>query len=159
MSGSEPSPTTPPVARPWWRSTTAAAVGVVALVASLLGAELWLTAPVRGAVRSYTELIAAANRGDLERVRALCTDAYLATHPLRLAPEGGVIGLPRGIHPNFKAWAHGPHIWLCPTNRVGPVYQFARTPGGWKLDALAGHLRAGNQFVPADAAADPGPDG
>jgi hypothetical protein len=122
-------------------------------VAALLGAALavvtvW-TRPVREAVAAYTELLGAVNRQDLEGVRRVCSSRYLATHRLVAASEGGVVGMPRNIHKNFQAWRQGANIWLCPTNRVGPVYQFVREQGAWRFDGPVGLLRGRNEFVPS----------
>jgi hypothetical protein len=115
---------------------------VVVVLVVILGGEVIRTAPVREAVASYTALLAAANRQDLVAVRRLCTARYLREHPPIAAPEGGVVGLPRNVHPNFQAWKQGPHVWLCPTNRVGPLYQFVREGGRWRFDGPIGLLRA-----------------
>ncbi len=99
-------------------------VGGIALLAIGLVYEIRQTRPVRDAVRTYTDLISAANRRDLVALRSLCTDRYAAHHAFKLADEGGVIGFPRNIHKNFQAWREGNEVWLCPTNRVGPVFWF-----------------------------------
>jgi hypothetical protein len=119
---------------------TAAAV---ALALAALAFEAARTAQVRGAVRAYSALIAAANRGDLDAARAVCTDRYLAAHPIEAAEQGGLVGLPRGIHKNFRAWREGPDVMLCPTDpreRVRPVYRLVEQAGAWKFDGLAGQL-------------------
>lgn len=116
---------------------SAATAAVVALVA---GVAVW-TAPVRGSVRAYTELLAAANRQDVEGARRLCTARYARTHTLRPAPDGGLVNLPRNIHKNFRAWREGPHVWLCP-NREGPVFRFVREGGSWRFDGPVGILRS-----------------
>ncbi len=105
----------------------------------------------QGAVASYVELIAAANAGDIPRVRGRCSTHYLAFNPVRPAKEGGVIGLPRGIHKNFQAWRHGEDVWLCPTNRVGPVYRFVHEGEAWKFDGPVGVLRAGGRVVAGES--------
>ena len=115
--------------------------GVVGVLAVALIVTAVRTGPVRGSVRAYTELIGAANRQDVEAARRLCSSRYVRTHPLRTAPEGGIVGLPRNIHKNFQAWHEGPDVWLCPTNRVGPVYQFVRESGAWRFDGPVGLLR------------------
>ena len=66
---------------------------------------------------------------------------------MRPAHEGGIVGLPRNIHKNFQAWRQGPNVWLCPTNRVGPVYQFVRESGSWRFDGPVGILRGRGEFV------------
>jgi hypothetical protein len=109
-------------------------------VIALLVYEIISTAPVRGAVSTYTSLITAANHQDLAVANQLCTARYRRTHSLRAAPEGGIVGLPRNINKNFQAWRHGRAVWLCPTNRVGPVYQFLRESGTWKFDGPIGIL-------------------
>lgn len=115
---------------------------------ALFAVALW-TAPVRGAVRSFTLLLNAVNRGEVEEVRALCSSRYLASHELELAPEGGVTGFPRGMHKNFRAWREGGDVWICPTNRVGPVFRFVREGGGWRFDGLAGVLDGRGGFLEA----------
>ena len=125
----------------WGAGAVVAAVVLVAAVAA------W-TAPVRNSIRVYTDLIVAANRQDVEAAGRLCTARYLAAHPLRPAPEGGLVGLPRNLHQNFQAWRRGPRVWLCPTNRVGPVYQFVREPAGWRFDGPVGILRGRGEFFP-----------
>jgi hypothetical protein len=135
------------------RLALAAAAGAGLLVLAGLAFEALATAPTRGAVRAYTQLIAAANRGDLAGVRRLCSRRFAASHAFRLADEGGVVGFPRGIHKNFRAWTRGRDVWLCPTNRVGPVYRFVEEAGAWRFDGPVGYLRPGNRFIPADEAA------
>jgi hypothetical protein len=114
--------------------------------------EIISTAPVRGAVNTYTELITAANQKDLVGAAKLCTQRYLRAHPLRAAPEGGLVGMPRNINKNFQAWRHGKAVWFCPTNRVGPVYQFLRESGRWKFDGPVGLLRPGGFVEPGETA-------
>src|SRR5205823_8587313 len=105
------------------------------------------TAPTRAAVHTYTALLGAANRQDVAAASALCSARYRATHSLRPAPEGGLVGLPRNIHKNFQVWRSGPDVWLCPTNRVGPVYQFVHESGFWRFDGPVGILHGRGQFV------------
>lgn len=129
------------------------AAGVAGALLALIGFEAARTAPVRGAVRAYSMLIAAANRGDLEAARGLCTDAYLAAHTLEAAEEGGLVGLPRGIHKNFRAWSEGADVLLCPTDpreRVRPVYRLVEREGTWRFDGLAGQLGPGGHVAPAE---------
>ncbi len=116
---------------------TAALIGVVFF-------EVVHTGAVRGTVQAYTRLIAAANRQDMEAVRRLCSARYLRTHALGPAAEGGVMNLPRNIDPHFQAWRHGAAVWLCPTNRVGPVFQFVFEEGGWKFDGPVGSSGRGD---------------
>jgi hypothetical protein len=116
--------------------------------------EIIATQPVRGAVRTCAELFTIANRPGLsesERLRsarALCSSHYLETHELAVAREGGLIGIPRNLNKNFKAWREGPNVWICPTNRIGPVYQFVFEGGAWRFDGPVGILRPWGEMVP-----------
>ncbi len=125
-------------------------VVVVAIVGGVIAFVARQTRPVRQSVAAYTELLGAVNRQDLDALRPLCTSRYLRSHRIVAASEGGVVGMPRNIHKNFQAWRQGPHVWLCPTNRVGPVYQFALERGAWRFDGPVGLLRGHNEFVPLD---------
>ncbi len=116
----------------------------------IVGLEIVWTKPVREAVKTYTELIAAANRRDIEAAKAVCTDRYLAKYPPKLARDGGMIGLPRNIHKNFQAWQEGEEVWLCPTNRVGPVFRFIKDAGRWKFDGVVGQLMPGGRVEPVE---------
>ncbi|MHC5543918.1 hypothetical protein ACYOEI_37300 [Singulisphaera rosea] len=107
-----------------------------------------VTRPVRLALAAYGELLGAANRQDLDAIRRLCSSRYLASHALTPAREGGIVGFPRNIHKNFQAWREGPDVWICPTNRVGPVYRFVYQDGRWRFDGLLGLLRGRNELVP-----------
>jgi hypothetical protein len=140
-----------------WLAPTFHALAVVTVALGALAFEAIRTAPVRDSVRAYTALITAANKGDLTAVRSLCSTRYLNTHAPKLAEEGGVVGLPRGIHPNFRAWQEGEHVRICPTNRdhVGPVYRFVRQGGSWRFDGPIGLLYPGGRFVAADEATPP----
>lgn len=124
-----------------WRTSSIGALVVIAVLGSLVF-EARRTAPIRRSVKAFTELIHAADRGDLSAACKLCTRRYLEDHPLSKAPGGGIRTLPRGIHPNFRAWRQADAVWICPTNRVGPVYAFEREGGLWKFDGLIGRLRA-----------------
>jgi len=121
------------------------------------------TGPTRRSVRAYTDLIAAANAQDVDRARALCSARYLAARPIEAAGEGGLVGLPRNIHKNFQVWREGPDVWLCPTNRVGPIYRFIHEGDGWKFDGPIGILKSQGRIVrSADGAGvevDPGEAG
>jgi hypothetical protein len=119
----------------------------LALVAAL-ALEIIATRPVRLAMTTYTALIAAANRQDLEAIRDLCSQHYLKTNTPRAAAEGGVVGLPRNVHKNFQAWRHGANVWICPTNRVGPLYQFVFEQGAWRFDGPIGILRPRGEVIP-----------
>ena len=131
-----------------WRRVVPMGVGATFLLVAVVVWVAVATGPVRGSVRVYTELIAAANRQDIAMARRLCSERYLKTHDLHLAEEGGIVGLPRGIHKNFASWREGRNVRLCPTNRVGPVYQFVPTAEGWRFDGPIGLLRGRGEFVP-----------
>ncbi len=119
-------------------------LGLLAIIA-VVAVEVRLTRPVREAVRVYTDLIEAANRGDVRAAEALCTDRYVRCHGLRRTEEGGVVGLPRNINKNFQAWQEGGEVWLCPSNRVGPVFRFVPSSGAWKFDGKVGLLLPGGK--------------
>jgi hypothetical protein len=125
-------------------------IGVAVVLLLLVGlvVEVITTRPVRQAMRNYTALIAAANRQDLEAIQRLCSARYLSTDAPRAAAEGGVVGLPRNIHKNFQAWRHEANVWICPTNRVGPIYQFVFEQGDWRFDGPIGFLYPRGQVVP-----------
>jgi hypothetical protein len=118
-----------------------------------LAFEIITTQPVRGALRTCSELFTIANRpgiSEAERLnaaRALCSRRYLQTHELKVAHEGGIVGIPRNINKNFQAWREGPNVWICPTNRIGPVYQFVFEDGRWRFDGPVGILRARGEMV------------
>ncbi len=137
-----------PAARKRLASAVLAVVGagLLAWGASRVVGSLVVT---RRAVAAYTRLIGAANAGDLDAVRAICSARFLESNRLEVAPGGGVVGLPRNIHRNFQAWRDGGVVLLCPTDRVGPVYRFVPEGGGWKFDGLAGLLRPGGRVEPA----------
>lgn len=142
------------------RNALIAAV-VIAVAVAALAFEVVTTRPVRGAVRSFFELIAIANRDDDQRIEAArpyLSSRYLATHPIQAAEEGGLVGLPRSIHRNFQAWRQGDEVWICPSNRVGSVFRLVEEGGGWRFDGLVGLLQSGNVLVPADEPADIPPD-
>ncbi len=124
------------------RQITAIGIGVAILAVGAVVGVAISTAPVRGAVRAYTQIVELARVGDLEHVRALCTQRFLSAHRLEEASEGGVKGIPRNIHKNFKAWREDKAVWLCPTNRMGPVYQFTQEQGVWKFDGPIGLMDA-----------------
>lgn len=135
---------------------------MIAVLAGLvLAYEIRTTRPVREAVRVYSELISIGNRpglSDAERLAAaqgLCSAGYLATNRLRLGPEGGIAGLPRSMNKNFQAWRQGKNVWLCPTNRIGPVYQFVHERGAWRYDGLIAILRPRGELIPVQDMAEP----
>jgi hypothetical protein len=119
------------------------------VIAGLLLLPRWVSAvrATHGAVATYVAMISAANAGDLDGVARQCSARYASTHRIEAAREGGVVGLPRSIHTNFQAWRKGEDVWLCPTNRVGPVYRFVREGGAWRFDGPAGVLRPGGEVV------------
>ena len=128
---------------------------MVLLLFGGLAYEIVSTAPVRGAVRTCSELLTIANRPGLksdERLaaaRALCTRHYLATHKLDIAGSGeGLVGIRAISNKNFKGWREGPNVWLCPTNRIGPIYQFVHEDGAWRFDGPIGILRPWGEIVP-----------
>jgi hypothetical protein len=136
---------------------------VVVLLTAGLIYEILATAPVRGAVHACSELFTVANRPELgpdERIakaRSLCTSRYLETHELDVARDGqGLVGIPRNLNKNFQAWRHGEDVWICPTNRVGPVYQFVLEGGSWRFDGPVGLLRPRGEFIPMKDLPDPG---
>ncbi|HZW29055.1 MAG TPA: hypothetical protein VFF52_00005 [Isosphaeraceae bacterium] len=137
-------------------SRTRSLIVAGAITLLLLGGlafEIIATRPVRGALRTCTELFTIANRPGLseaerlEAARALCSRRYLQTHELKVADEGGIVGIPRNINKNFQAWREGPNVWICPTNRIGPVYQFIFENGGWRFDGPVGILRPRGEMV------------
>jgi hypothetical protein len=130
-------------------------IAIALILLSGLAYEIISTGPVRGAVRTCSELFTIANRPSLrpeERIaaaRALCTNRYLATHKLDVADDGqALVGFPRNFNKNFKAWREGTNVWICPTNRVGPVYQFVFEDGAWRFDGPVGILRPWGQIIP-----------
>ena len=116
----------------------------------------------RGAVRTYTELFTVANRQDLEPSRAarrgaaLCTERYLQTHSSAVAARARGSSASRATSTRTsRPGGEGPNVWICPTNRVGPVYQFVLEDGAWRFDGPVGILRPWGEIVPmADLARD-----
>jgi hypothetical protein len=131
------------VSKGWWIGGATVAL----MVAGVVVLAVW-TAPVRGAVSAYSSMLGAANRGDVSAAAQLCSARYLAGHTLVASEEGGIIGLPRNIHKNFQAWRKGSDVWLCPSNRVGPVYRLVLEDGGWKFDGPVGLLGSGGEMTP-----------
>jgi hypothetical protein len=120
-----------------------AAIAIV--LAAGLAYEVATTRPIRESTRTFSELIAIGNRPartEPERLQALadarelCSSHYLAAKPLKLGPEGGIVGLPRTMQNNFVAWQEGESVWICPRKRLGPVYQFVLENGRWRFDGL-----------------------
>ena len=130
-------------------------LALATLVAAIAGVviEVVVTRPIRDSLNVYMSLITVANRTDysdeqrLEAARELCTRNYLAGHALKLAPRGGLVGIPRNISKNFQAWREGDDVWICPTNRVGPIYQFVHEDDRWKFDGPVGILRPWGEVV------------
>jgi hypothetical protein len=129
-------------------------VAIIAVFLMLVGFavayEVIATAPVRGALSVFTELVAVGNRVDrpaaerLAAARRLCSSRYLKVRSLALGPEGGIVGLPRAIDKNFQAWREGQCVWVSPTKRDSafrPVYQFIREEGEWRFDGPVAILR------------------
>ena len=136
--------------RPWL-----ATVAAVAAASALLAFEIIATRPEREAVRSLSELTTLANLSNVpvdeltRRAGLLCSRRYLETHDLEPAPEGGMIGFPRNLNKNFKVWREHGNVWIRPTDRVGPVYQFVEEAGRWKFDGPVGILDPQGAFIPA----------
>jgi hypothetical protein len=145
------------------RSTAIASAVSLLLIAGVTF-EIVTTEPVRGAMRTLSELFTIANRPDLSeterltKAASLCTARYLQAHPLAVAAEGGLKGVPRNINKNFKAWREGPNVWICPTNRIGPVYQFVFENDTWRFDGPVGILRSWGEFVPTSELQDAVPE-
>jgi hypothetical protein len=143
---------------------------VVTVLLAGLVFEVVSTRPVRGAMRTCTELFAIANQLELaesgragERARLLeaagerCSARYRRAHPLAAAPHGGLMGIPRFINKNFKAWREGPNVWVCPRDRFGLVYQFVFEDGRWRFDGPVGELRPWGEIVRNSEPADQNP--
>jgi hypothetical protein len=131
-------------------------VTILCVLGAGLAFEIGATRPVREAVGTYADLVALGNRAILteaERVetlqaaRELCSSRFRDSGLLALGPEGGIAGLPRTINKNFQAWREGENVWICPTNRIGPVYQFVREEGHWRFDGLVAILRPKGEIV------------
>ncbi len=135
-----------PPLRQYWKFAPAA-IALIVLAAVFLPGWVKTLSATQGAVRTYSVLIMAANTQDLNLVRAACSKEYLANHKIVAAKEGGVVNLPRNINKNFQAWREGEVVYLCPTNREGPVYQFVYEEDGWKFDGPAGILRGRGEFI------------
>jgi hypothetical protein len=118
-----------------------------------LAFEIISTQPTRGAIRTCAELFTIANHPELadsqrlEAAASLCSNRYLQAHPLQVAPEGGIVNIPRNLNKNFKAWREGNNVLICTSNRIGPVYQFVYEDGRWRFDGLIGILRARGELV------------
>jgi hypothetical protein len=151
------------------RRTGLIVLAVAALV--LLGAgmvyEAVTTAPIRGALRVFTSLVALGNRVDLPQTdrivlaQSFCSKRYLAQNPLSLSAEGGIKGFPRAIDKNYLAWREGPNVWICPTKRtstVRPIYQFIEEKGEWRFDGLVAILRLGGEVVRTEEIGDLDPN-
>jgi hypothetical protein len=139
-----------------WRPLILGWVLIAGLVATIAAWAIW-TQPVRKCVTAYTQLLVAANRQDVTAAQRLCSSRYLQSHTLKPAPEGGIVGLPRNIHKNFQAWNAAENVWLCPTNREGPVFQFVYEEDSWKFDGPIGLLQRGQVIRYSDLSADESP--
>ena len=130
--------------------------GLAVAAVAALAFEFVATAPVRGAVRTCSELMTIANRpglSDDDRIasaRARCSRRYLSTHKVDLGRGGeGLVGFPRNLSKNFQAWREGADVWICPTDRVGPVYRFVFEGDAWRFDGPVGLLRPRGEIIPA----------
>ena len=130
------------------RLTWAFAVLVAVLLILALVAVVFQTQPTRSSVQTFVSLIGAANRGDVVEAERLCTKRYRQTHTIKAALGGGIEGLPRNIHKNFQVWRDSEFVLLCPTNRVGPVYQFVFEEALWRFDGIAGLLKSDGVLRP-----------
>lgn len=91
----------------------------------------------------------------LTAAKSLCSSRYLEKHPLALAAEGGIVGIPRNLNKNFQAWQEDNNIWICTSNRIGPVYQFVFEDGVWRFDGLVAILRPYGEIVRASDLPEP----
>ena len=123
---------------------------IAVVVGSILIAVYIQTQPTRSSVQTFVGLIGAANRGDVPFAENLCSKRYRQTHRLQAALGGGIEGLPRNLHKNFQVWREGEAVFLCPTNRVGPVYRFVFEDARWRFDGPAGLLRGDGVLQPLD---------
>ena len=139
--------------RPWRSRGVQVAVGalVVVLLIPVVVRTIGNLAVTRRAVAVYARLIASANVGNLAAVRSLCASRYLQEHPLKRSIQGGLVGFPRQIHPNYQVWREGGEVWLCPGNRVGVVVRFVAKAGVWKYAGVVGLLRSDGRIEPAGA--------
>ena len=147
-------------------SKTKTTLLVAAIALALIGGlafEIITTQPVRGALRTCSELFTVANRpglSDSQRLaaaRPLCTERYVKEHPLAVAPEGGLVNIPRNLSKNYKAWREGANVLICTSNRIGPIYQFAYEGDRWRFDGLFGILRPWGEVVRTSELPDPEP--
>jgi hypothetical protein len=128
--------------RPKARLLIVASCAFAALVAGIALLSV-RTAPIRESVNTLLELMNAAERDELDRARSLCSRRFLEAEGLRRSPDGGMIGLPRSIRKNFRAWRSGGSVLVCPSGRTGVVYRFVREEGRWRFDGAAGLLGPG----------------
>jgi hypothetical protein len=151
-----------------------ASAAVAALIVAVLVFEIVTTQPVRGAIQTCSELLTIANQLEmidprrpeekqaaLEAANALCSARFRQAHPLKSAPEGGISGIPRNLHKNFRAWRQGPNVWICtvdPRDRFRPVYQFVFEDGRWRFDGLVGTLGPHGEVVPPEDPTGRAPD-
>ena len=129
----------------------AGAVVVAGLLASPAGR--WARSQMMGqrAMLAFVKLVGAGNAQDLDAARSLCTSGYQARNPLEVSRGGGIVGLPRNIHRNYQVWREREDIYICPTDRVGPIYRIVKESGTWKFDGPVGILRPGGRFEAAES--------
>jgi hypothetical protein len=94
------------------------------------------TAGERGALRTFAQLIAAANRRDLSTVESLCSSRLLLHDPPRFAPRGGLVGLPRALGRRYVVRHVGDFILISPGGRGGFEYRLVDQDGAWKFDGV-----------------------
>ncbi len=133
------------------------AAAVVLILLGGLTYEVIATAPVRGAVRTCAELFSAANRPGLKpeqriaAAQALCTRRYLQTPQARRRRRWpGARRRPAQPQQELQGLAPWSDVWICPTNRIGPVYQFVLEDGAWRFDGPVGILRAWGEMIPME---------
>ena len=112
-------------------------------------------APVRGALRTCSELFTVANRPDLadrDRLDAAAPSLHPTIPeraPARRGPRGRARQHPANLNKNFKAWREGRNVLICTSNRVGPVYRFVHEDGRWQFDGLVGILQPSGRVMRA----------
>ncbi len=95
------------------------------------------TAPSRAVLRTLVDLQIAAEAGDLEQARSLCTERFLDEVGLQQTEAGSFFQVPVTLEKNYRLWRRTDGvIWLRPTDIRGPVYQFLRDDDHWRFDGL-----------------------
>lgn len=142
--------------KPSRRAILGASAAILAALAAASPASRWARSQMmtRRALATFVRLLDAANAQDVPAARSLCTARYASRNPPVTSPGGGLVGLPRNIHRNFQAWRDGGEVYLCPTDRVGPIYRFVLDGQSWKFDGPAGMLRPGGRVEWAGEAAE-----